>query len=74
MKEDSSPSSCQGILDNCPNRLVVDFSPYPDLYKRLVRAAADDFRPLDMEVLALVRHVLSRIDEKQLFYQEFWRS
>jgi hypothetical protein len=59
--------TASGDNDNGNGRLVVDFSPYPDLHKRLVRAAIADFRPVDMEILALVRHALYRIDEKQIF-------
>jgi len=45
-------------------RLYLDFSNYPELYEKLEKQARKDFRPVELEILYLLKTVLEETNEK----------
>lgn len=73
---DPDPTPAENIPENDPPAgdpdpqdgngfcLVLDFSGHRELFDRLQTAAAEDIRPLDMEVMYLIKKVFERAEKK----------
>ena len=53
--ETNDPMSCM---------VTLDFSIYPDILARIEKAAVDDFRTLEMQMIYMLSHMLSRMKEE----------